>query len=118
MPGGALRESVTFQRRAAGDDGRGNVTTGAWTDLAGAIAQAAQIKPVRQGEVALAEGVQGRVLFEVTVRNTAALVGIRVGDRMLNARSGASFNVKSPPTNPDMHNRYLKILVEAGGADG
>lgn len=118
MPAGALRESVTFQRPGAGaGDGAGNYAT-AFANLTDLVAVPAQVKPIRQGEVALAEGVQGRVLFEVTLRHTAATAGIRVGDRMVDARSGATFNVKSPPTNPDMHRKYIKVMVEQGGADG
>lgn len=118
MPAGALRESVTFQRAGAGAGTTLRNQLSAFADIADLVAIPAQIKPMRQSEVVLAEGVKGRVLSEVTIRHTAAAAGIRVGDRMLDARSGATFNVKSPPTNPDMHRRYLKILVEQGGADG
>lgn len=118
MPAGALRESVTFQRQGtAGNDGRGN-TLQAFANITGAVSIAAQLKPIRASEVVLTEGVQGRVLYEVVVRHTSVTAGIKVGDRMLNARTAATFNVKSPPTNRDMHNKYLTILVEAGGADG
>jgi SPP1 family predicted phage head-tail adaptor len=120
MPAGAgsLRERVTFQRRAAGDDGAGNVVTGAWTDLPGAAAIAARLKPLKQSEAVLADGVQGRSSFEVTIRLTAAGQGITVGDRMKNERTGRTYNVKSPPQNPDERGRFLRILVEWGGADG
>lgn len=118
MPAGALRESVTFQRLGAGaGDGAGNYGT-AFANITDLIALPAQLKPLRQGEVVLAEGVQGRVLYEVTLRHTASAAGIKVGDRMVDARSGATFNVKSPPTNPDMRDKYVKVLVEQGGADG
>jgi SPP1 family predicted phage head-tail adaptor len=120
MPAGAgsLRERVTFQRRAAGDDGAGNTTTGAWTDISGATSIAARLKPLKQSEAVLADGVQGRSSFEVTIRLTAAGQGITVGDRMKDERSGRTFNVKSPPQNPDERGRFLRILVETGGADG
>lgn len=118
MPAGALRESVTFQRPGTGaGDGAGNYGT-AFANITDLVGLPAQLKPLRQGEVALAEGVQGRVLYEVTLRHTAAAAGIRVGDRMLDARTGVTFNVKSPPTNPDMKDKYVKVLVEQGGADG
>jgi hypothetical protein len=118
MPAGQLRESVTFQRlgSGAGSTLRNQLTD--FANIADLISLPAQIKPLRQGEVVLAEGVQGRVLFEVTLRHTAATAGIRVGDRMVDARSGATFNVKSPPTNPDMRTKYTKVMVEQGGADG
>lgn len=118
MSAGQLRESVTFQRRAAGSDGRGNTTTGAWTNITGCIAIPAQIKPLKAGETVIAEGVQGRRLYQVLVRRASALDGVNVGDKMLDARDGRTFNVKAPPINPDMHDKYLQILVEQGGADG
>lgn len=120
MPAGAgsLRERVTFQRRAAGDDGMGNSTTGPWTDLAGATAIAARLKPLKQSEAVIAEGVQGRSSFEVTIRATSAGEAITVGDRLKDTRSDRTFNVKSPPQNPDERGRFLRIIVEAGGADG
>lgn len=119
MRAGALRERVTFQRRADGADGFANATTGPWTDVPDCVSVAAEVKPMKQAEVVLSEGVQGRVLYQVSMRQTAALAGIRVGDRMIDARDVTrTFNVKAPPMNPDMHARGLQILVEAGGVDG
>lgn len=118
MAAGALRERVTFQRKGSdAGDGAGNYDT-AFADISGLVSIAAQIKPIRQGEVALAEGVQGRVLFEVTLRYTGTAASLRVGDRMMNARTSALYNIKSPATNPDMRRKYLKLLVEQGGASG
>lgn len=118
MRGGQLRESVTFQRQASGSgDGMGNLLQ-AFADITGAIAIPADLTPMRQGEVALAEGVQGRRLYRVTVRYTSVLAGIRVNDRMLDAREGTVFNVKAPPVNPDKKRKALEILVETGGASG
>jgi head-tail adaptor len=118
MPAGQLRERVTFQRRVAGDDGMGNTTTGAWAALAGVTAISARLRPLKQAETVLAEGVQGRSSYEVTIRHTAAGLGINVGDRMIDTRTSRTFNVKSPPQNTDEHRKYLRILVEQGGADG
>lgn len=118
MTAGQLRESVTFQRQPAGaGDGRGNAR-GGFANITNAVALPAEIKPVRQGEVTLAAGVEGRVLYEVTLRHTSVTADLRVGDRMIDARTSAVFNVKSPSTNPDMRNRYVKVLVEKGGANG
>ena len=119
MPAGALREKVTFQRLGADSgDGAGNYNTN-FANLAGAIGIAADIAPVRQAEVVLAAGVQGRRLFELTVRYTPALAEVTVNDRVVDARDATrTFNIKGPPINQDKHKRYLKILVEQGGADG
>lgn len=118
MPAGALRESVTFQRQAAGaDDGMGN-TLQAFANLADAVNIPAELTPLRFGEVVLAEGVQGRRLYRVYVRYTDVLAGLRVNDRMVDDRSGVIFNVKSPPVNPDKKRKYLELQVETGGASG
>jgi head-tail adaptor len=116
---GLLRERVTFQRRAAVDDGAGSVTAGAWADLAGCVSTPAQLRPMRQTEETLAEGVRGTIVYQVTVRATAALRGVTVGDRMIDARvPGRMFNVKAPPINLDERGKALQFLVETGGADG
>jgi len=115
---GQLRESVTFQRQGVGAlNSHGNKGQ-AWANIASLIAIAAQLKPLRANEQVNAQGVTGLAVYEVLVRHTAAAAGVRVGDRMVDARSGVMYNVKSPPTNQDMHRKYLKILVEWGGADG
>lgn len=119
MGAGQLRERVTFQRQAAGaGDGAGNYGT-AFADLAGATAIAASIGLPRGSEAINAEGVQGRTIFEVQVRYTAAAAAITVGDRMVDARDASRvFNVKGPPVNRDGHRKYLQIPVELGGASG
>jgi head-tail adaptor len=117
MPAGALRERVTFQRRAPAGDGMGN-TLGAWADIPDCIGVAAELTPLRHGEVVLSEGVQGRILYRVTVRFTDALAALQVGDRMKDTRSARTFNVSAPPINPDQKRHYLQIQAQLGGADG
>lgn len=118
MAAGPLRERVTFQRQGVGvGDGGGNFLE-EFADIVGAVSVSAQIRPTKAREVVSGEGVQGRASAEVVVRYTAVLAGIDVGDRMLDARSGATYNVKSPAVNQDQHKRYLTIVVERGGADG
>jgi head-tail adaptor len=117
MRAGALVEQVTFQRRVASGDGMGNVT-GAWSDLSGCVRLPAQVRPLRQSEESISQGVRAVAVFEVHVRYSAALAGVGVGDRMLDSRSGAAYAVTGPPQNPDQRRKGLRILVEAGGADG
>jgi hypothetical protein len=119
MPGGgALRESVTFQRQGTGaGDGMGNKLT-AFADITDAVAIPAELTPLRYGEVVLKEGIQGRRLYRVRMRWTATLAALRVNDRMLDARAGTLYNVKSPPVNPDQQRKYLEVQVERGGASG
>lgn len=117
MRAGNLREKVTFQRRGTGSDGAGNFTT-AFADLAGAIDVPAQLRPVRQAEAGTNQGVRPVLQLEVLVRWTSALAGIQVGDRMRDARTSAIYAVVAPPANPDQRTRELRLIVEAGGADG
>lgn len=118
MRAGRLRERVTFQRldENAGD-GRGNFGN-EFVDIPGAKKIAANMKPIRGTEVTLAEGIQGRILYEIEVRYSAALAGILVADRMVDTKTGRVMNVKAPPINPDQRRRALIILVEWGGANG
>lgn len=119
MGAGQLRESVTFQRRGSNDDGRGNQTTGSFANITGCVGIPANMKPTRQGEIVAPAGVQPRTSWEVTVRDVPALRGVTVGDQMIDARdTSRTFNVKSAPVNTDQHRKYLKILVEEGGASG
>lgn len=118
MPAGALRESVTFQRRGEVDDGYGNKQAGDWAAIPDAEELPADLTPFRWGETAISEGVQGRRLYRVTVRYNPALLGLVVTDRMVDDRAGTTFNVKSPPVNPDKKRKYLEFLVETGGAVG
>lgn len=116
---GRLRESVTFQRQAAGAGTTLRDQQAVFADLAGAIGIPAELTPLRHGETALAEGVQGRRLYKVHMRYTDTLAGLTVNDRMKDDRDAARvFNVKAPPINPDQKRQMLEILVELGGASG
>lgn len=117
MGGGQLRSRVTFQRLGTGaGDGAGNYGED-FVAIAGAKDVAAQINPKAGREALVPEGIQGRRTFEVTIRYTETRAGIRVDDRMIDARDpSAIYNVTAPPINVDMHRKYLKILVELGGA--
>lgn len=119
MPAGQLRERVTFRRQVAdAGDGAGNYGS-AFSDITGATRIHAGLTPLSQAEVVLSQGVSGRQVFEVIVRYSATLAAITVGDKMVDARDATrTFNVKSPPMNVDKHRRYLKLIVEQGGADG
>lgn len=117
MGAGQLRERVTFQRQATGaGDGAGNFGED-FADLAGATSCAAEINPLNGSEISISEGIQGRAVYEVRIRYTAERAAIKVDDRMIDARDPTRiFNVKSPPRNTDQRRKYLKLLVELGGA--
>jgi head-tail adaptor len=118
MPAGPLRSRFTFQRQNVGaGDGMGNMLS-TFADIANAIAIAAELKPLRYGETVIAEGIQGRRLYVVRLRYASAIAGLLVADRMIDARDGTAYNIKSPPVDPDGRRKWLEIQVETGGANG
>lgn len=119
MGAGQMRDKVTFQRLADGvGDGAGNFGS-SFVSLAGATGIAASIDVPRGSELVNAQGVQGRMLYEIRIRYTATAAGITVGDRVIDARDPSRmFNVRSPGENRDGHKKYLTFLVELGGAAG
>lgn len=110
-----LRERIRIDRKAAdATDDYGNPTPGDWETLI--AAQPARIMPVRGGEQVLADRLTGTVVYEITLRESAANRGISAGDRAMNPRTGEAFNIKHPPVNPDERGRFLTFQVEAGTA--
>lgn len=119
MAAGLLRDRVTFQRQGVGvGDGAGNFGSG-FADIEKCVGVSADLKPAGGKELVIAEGVQGRRVYEVTVRYSQALAGIGVGDIMVDYRDATRrFNVKAPAMNGDGKRRFLQVLVEQGGANG
>lgn len=119
MPAGGLRESVTFQRLAAGAGTTLRTQITDFANITGAVGIPAELTPLRYGETVISEGVQGRRIYRVSIRYTDTLAGLKAGDRMVDARDASRvFNVKSPPVNPDKKRKYLELQVEIGGASG
>jgi SPP1 family predicted phage head-tail adaptor len=109
---GDLRERVSFQRRTTADDGFGNTVTGDWGDL---WCCAARIMPLRGGENIVARRLSGVQPVAITVRVAAALCDLTTDDRIVDARKGTIYNIRSI-ANFDEHRQYLEILAEAGVA--
>lgn len=119
MSAGQLRERVTFKRLGAGGgDGAGNAGT-AFANIANAVGVPADLSPIKSAEVVIGQGIEGRRIYEVTVRYSTALMGVDVQDRMIDARDATRvFNVIAPPLNKDKRRKYLTLMVEQGGASG
>lgn len=113
-----LRETVRIERRAAVDDGYGNVISGGWSSTASPIY--AEIKPMRGREEVLAGKLSGTMPFEITLRWRSDLAEgvdrLTTADRVVNVRTGETYNIRSIE-NPDMRNRWLLLTCEAGVAD-
>jgi len=119
MRAAALRESIYIERRGKqGDDGYGNVVEG-WARFTptGDGTLPAKIVPKRGSEELIAARATGVAIYEITVRYSTLTQGITEGDRVVNARTGQTYNIKWPD-NLDMRKRYMVMLCEAGGPDG
>ncbi|MDO1559822.1 head-tail adaptor protein [Brevundimonas sp. 2R-24] len=110
---GALRERVRIERRSAAPDDMGNEVA-AWAPQATGIP--ARIAPTKGGEGVQAGRLAGLSAFDITVRATSATNAIGPADRLVDERSGRSFNIKWAGC-LDERGRFITILAEAGGAD-
>lgn len=119
MAAGPLRELITVQRAGATVDQYRNAQSGDWADVTGMVSIPAQIRPMRGSEFVGGEGIEPRALYEIRIRHTSVLAGIRITDRIIDARDATrTFNIKSPPMDYSERGRWLRFTVEAGGADG
>lgn len=119
MAAGPLRELITVQRAGDTKDNYGNPQTGAWAAVADLEGVPAQIRPSRGAEQVGPDGIEGRGIFEIRMRWTSAAAGIRISDRIVDARDASRvFNIKAPPLNYDQRGRFITIMAEQGGADG
>lgn len=108
---GALSERVTFLEQVAGDDGYGGVVVG-WQER---FTEPARLMPLRGGETVMAGRLQGTQPFVCTVRSSTRTRAVTPAWRAVNARTGATYNIKAV-TNPDERNAYLDVLMVAGEA--
>lgn len=109
MRAGTLRERVTLQKRATqADDGFGN-TLAAFSDQ---FTVAASIVPMRGDEQILAARLQGVRAVTITVRQSSNADQITAEWRVVDARSGEIYNIRS--VEPDVRNRRIAMLCELG----
>lgn len=111
---GDLRQQVKFQRREETEDGYGN-TQGAWVDLG--ISRAASLTPTHGGEQVQAGRVAGVASWDCWVQSDSKTRSIEVGDRMINARTGETFNIAFIG-DMDGDRTWLLIQATSGVADG
>ncbi|PWK65868.1 head-tail adaptor protein [Aminobacter sp. AP02] len=107
---GSLSERVTFQRKDAIDDGYGNPVTGPWQDI---FTEPARLQPRLGSEPVIAARLTGIQPFTLTVRSSTRTREVTPAWRIVNARSGATYNIKAI-TNPDERNVWLDLLVVEG----
>lgn len=106
---GSLSERVRFSKREEVDDGFGNVQ-GAWVDQ---FTEPARLQPRLGSEPVIAARLTGIQPFTLTVRSSTRTREVTSAWRVVNARSGATYNIKAI-TNPDERNQWLDMLIIQG----
>lgn len=111
---GQLRERVHCQVRGSAVDEFGNpVPTGsAWATQ---FTVHAGFRPRNGGESVVASRLQGVQPYIVTMRQSADTRRITTDWRLVDARDGRVFNVRTV-ADPDGKKQWLELLVEQGGA--
>ncbi len=106
---GDLRSVVTVQRRSETPDGYGN-TLSAWGTIGSGIP--AQVSPIRGGEQVRQQRLAGVDQYEIVVRSDGFTRSIKVSDRLLNERTGQTYDVKSA-LNLDERDQWLVLSAVA-----
>jgi head-tail adaptor len=118
MSAGRLNRRVTIERRGTTPDDYGNVQSG-WSALV--TSEPAEIRPIRTSSAAAetvdAASIVAVGLVEVLIRYSSATAAIRTTDRLKNARTGETFNIRAIEQ-PDMRGKYLRLVCQAGVSDG
>lgn len=107
---GELKERLRFESPTPFDDGAGNTTYG-WTKE---FTLWAKVQPLRGGEQVLADRLQGTQPVVIIVRRQWESLQILPDWRAVDDRSGAVYQIKSPPADMKMDRAYLDMLAEAG----
>lgn len=114
MTAGELRERVRFERRVQrADDSYGNITY-EWRAVS--VPMAANLEPASGQEGFDEQLLRGEAPFTVTVRSSEQSRGIITNDRIVNLRTGETFDIKAI-ANPDQRRRYLAMMAVRGGAE-
>lgn len=111
---GQLRHSIRFERRRTENDGMGNMV-GSWRTLVSGVR--AKVANTRGGEDVRAARLTGISTFDIVVRSSDALRDVTTADRIVDERTGQSFNIQWIG-NLDEKDRWLTITCLAGGVDG
>lgn len=113
MRAGELRQRVTVERRAAGDDGYGNPVSGDFAPLFAGLP--ARIRPAgRNSDAVMAARLEGATLYEVTLRADSQSRQIGTDDRLV--WGATEMAIRGRPVDPDGRGRVLVLLCEAGVA--
>lgn len=115
-PAGPLREKVYIEKRGVmGDDGYGNVVEG-WEKIRPETF-AANIRPMRNDESSISGANEGTQNWEITLRWHSLTKDLCHAHRVINARTGETFNVLGE-ADYTQKRRSIKLTCVSGRADG
>jgi SPP1 family predicted phage head-tail adaptor len=114
MQAGDLRERIGFYQRVDSDDGAGNVQAG-YAEKPFFQAHA-NVRPKLGGEGIQAGRLAGSNFVNITVRRSANALLVTTDWRAKDERTGAIYNIRSGPIDPDQKRRWLELLCEEGVA--
>lgn len=108
---GEMRHRIRIDRRRDEANEVGDLV-GVWRPLASGVA--ARLIVTKGGEEVRAARLSGISSFDITIRSTVSTRQITTADRIVDERSGQTFNVQWVG-NLDGKDRFLTITAEAGG---
>ncbi|MEN6535646.1 MAG: head-tail adaptor protein [Bryobacteraceae bacterium] len=111
---GELRHRIGFFRRAATDDGYGNVETAYPADPE--FARAGKVQAKFGGETVLAQRLQGQQTFTITVRQDALTRTVTTDWMAKDMRLGTIWNIRSGPVDPEDDGAWFEFLCQSGVA--
>ncbi len=110
-----MREKLHFQKRGT--------TTSPWTgeeiesgEYETVFTEPARLKPGLGSETIIANRIQGIQPYTATVRSSTRTRGVGTDWRVVDARDGREFAIKSI-VNPDERDRYLDMIVIEGALE-
>lgn len=109
---GPLREVLIAQSRLAQSDEYGNEVTGPWTEQ---CRFNASVEARRGGEAVIAGRLQGTATYIVTARYSTAAAAVQPDWRLVDARSGAIYSIRTWIPRPKRD--YIDADVEIGVAE-
>lgn len=118
---GELRDQVRFERRVDAANVGGVVRASSWSPIFAAVR--AKVFPLRGGEGVQAARLDGRDVYEVTVRGTSATRAVTRDDRaviIVHTPEGpqeTTLAIRSI-ANPDRRGEWLQFLCDTASADG
>lgn len=108
---GDLYYRVDCQKRAAVDDGMGNIVSGDWQTQ---FSVRAAYKHLRGGETVLASRLENKHPVIISVRRSSQTIQITADWRLVDARDGTVWAVRDVTQETDRH--FIGLLCERGVA--